>query len=118
MLEAIRGEKNKLKERLSKLEERERIVMEWLAEEQPQQELPIGTHPKLQIRPRLGSFLQDTIADGKPRTNAELAELAKTRGIVEEDVDLRKINSIMLGFMNAGYAERKDGKWISRRKSG
>ena len=122
MLEAIRAEKRALQRRLTTLEERERVVVGWLAEESPQQELPIAGHgppppPRSLIRPRLASFLRKVIDEGKPKTNQELAELAKARGIVEEDVDLRKINSIMLGFFNAGEVRREGDNWVVRRKN-
>ena len=52
--------------------------------------------------------------DGRARTNAELAEVAKLRGIVGDDVDLRSIHSTMMSLMNAGEVTRRDDKWIRK----
>lgn len=119
MLEAVRAERNKLKERLTQLEEREKTILGWMKEETPQGDLLAGVAqaaPKhYVIKPRLGSFLRSVIDDGKPRSNAELAELAKAKGVVTDDTNLRTINSVMLSFMNAGLVKRENDKWVARK---
>ena len=116
MLEVVRAEKRKIQQRLAKLEEREKTILGWMAEENPQQQSTIDEkRPRIVIKPRLENFLRDIISDGKPRSNAELAELAKAKGIVPEDVDLRSINSRLLGFMRANLVQRQNGKWIARK---
>ena len=110
MLEAVRAEKRKLQQRLAQLDEREKTILVWMEEEAPK-----GNRPRIVLKPRLPSFLRDTILDGKPRSNVELAEMAKARGIVSEDVDLRSINAVVLGFMKAGLVQRQNGKWIARK---
>ena len=104
MLEAVRAEKRKLQQRLAQLDEREKTILVWMEEEAPK-----GNRPRIVLKPRLPSFLRDTILDGKPRSNVELAEMAKARGIVSEDVDLRSINAVVLGFMKAGLVQRRRG---------
>jgi len=109
MLETLRAEKRKLQQQLAKLEEQEKTILSWSGEETP------GTNrPKLIIKPRLPTFLRETIQDGVPRDNAELAELAKSRGIVEGDIDLRSINAMMLGLMKADLVQRKHDKWVRK----
>ncbi len=109
MLEAVRAEKRKLQQKLEKLEEREKTILGWKEEETP------GTIPRrLIIRPRLPAFLREAIQDGVPRDNAELAELAKARGVIEGDVDLRSINAMMLGLMKADLVHRKSEKWVKK----
>ena len=97
MLEAVRTEKRKLQQQLAKLEERERTILGWKEEETSAH----GDRPRLIIKPRLPTFLREAIKDGVPRDNAELAELAKSRGIIEGNVDLRSINAMMLGLMKS-----------------
>ena len=109
MLEAVRAEKRKLQQQLAKLEERERTIIGWQGEENAG-----GERPKLRIRPRLPDFLRTAIQDGIPRDNAELAELAKSRGIIEGNVDLRSINAIMLGLMKGDVVQRKADKWVKK----
>ena len=46
----------------------------------------------------------------------ELGELAKAKGVVEEDVDLRVINTTMLRLMNTKIVDRQNGKWVLMRK--
>lgn len=120
MLEVVRGEKTRLKKRLQELDEREAIILKWIeAEEGPQQESPMQPGRimmRARNRPSLQDFFREVMQDGRPRTNAELAEVARLRGIVNDDVDLRTINSTMLGLMNSGEFTRRDDKWI--RKAG
>jgi hypothetical protein len=117
MLQLVRNEKARLEERLKALEEREAVILGWIAQEEgmphkpDQQELlptsPVRRHRILMRgKPSLVEFLKDVIGDGEPRSNADLAELAVNRGIVEAGVDLRSINSTMLSLLNAGIVER------------
>jgi len=121
MLEAVRAEKAKLKERLAQLDVREKTILGWMKEETPQGDLlAAAAEPKrgyLVLKPRLGSFLRSVIEDGTPRSNAELAELAKAKGVVTEDMNLRSINSVMLSFMNAGLVKREHDKWVARKQN-
>ncbi len=115
MLEAVRAEKHKLQEQFqkqfAKLEERERTILGWREEEGL-----INNRPKVILRSRtLPGFLREAIQDGTPRSNAELAELAKARGLVAGKVDLRSINAVMLGFMKAKLVQRQNERWIARK---
>jgi hypothetical protein len=119
MLEVVRGEKARLKKRMEELDERERTKLRWIEEEEgPQQELPI---PQGKVRHRsrqsLPDFVRSVMQDGKPRTNAELAEVAKLRGLLDEDADLRGIHFTMLALMNAGEFVRRDDKWLRKVKA-
>jgi predicted transcriptional regulator len=115
MLEAVRAEKNQLKERLAQLEEREKTILGWQAEEEPQQELPMDGRPKLRLKTKLSldGFLREAIKDRKPRSNEELAELGKLRGVLEGHVDLRSVHATMMSFMNAGLVKRENEKWVA-----
>lgn len=118
MLEVVRGEKARLKKRMEELDEREAIILKWIEqEEEPQQELPMPPG-RVVIRRRLKPTLQDVfrevMQDDRPRTNAELAQVARLRGIVDDDVDLRTINSTMLGLMNAGEMTRRGDTWVRK----
>jgi hypothetical protein len=119
MLEAVRGEKSRLKQRMDELNEREAVILKWIEQEEgPQQELPISGSViiRRRLKPTLQSVLREVMQDGHPRTNAELAEIAKMRGIVDDDVDLRTINTTMLSLMNAGEFIRREDKWIRKAK--
>jgi hypothetical protein len=119
MLEVVRGEKARLKKRMDELDEREKIILKWIEQEEgPQPELPIPPgRVRLRLRPSLKELLREVMQDGKPRTNAELAEVAKLRGLVDDDVDLRTINSTMLSLMNGGEPLlRREDKWILKVK--
>lgn len=122
MLEVVRGEKARLQKRMTELDEREKIILKWIEDEeghQPELPLPPG-RVRLRIRPikpSLSDFLREVMQEGKAYTNAELAELAKFRGIVDDDVDLRAINTTMLSLMNGGEPlVRRDDKWIRKVK--
>ena len=119
MLEVVRSEKVRLRKRMDELDEREKTILKWIEEEEgPQQELPIPAG-RLRIlsrrsKPTLQELFREVMQDGRSRTNAELAELAKLRGIVDDDVDLRSINSTMLGLMNGGEVVRKGDTWVRK----
>ena len=114
MLEVVRSEKARLKKRLQELDDREAIILKWIEQEEgPQPELPM----KASIQPRrpkpsLSDFLLEVMQDGRPRTNAELGEVAKLRGIVDETANLRGIHSTMLSLANTGAFTRREDKWI------
>lgn len=120
MLEVVRGEKARLKQRMDELDEREAIILKWIeAEEGPQPELPMPLsriRQRFRNKPTLGEFFREVMQDGRPRTNAELGEVAKLRGLVGDDVDLRTIHSTMMSLMNAGDVTRRDDKWIRKVK--
>ena len=123
MLEVVRGEKARLKKRMDELNQREEIILKWIeAEEGPQPELPMPPGRMTAIQPRrskptLQELFRDVMQDGRPRTNAELAEVAKLRGIVGDDMDLRSIHSTMMSLMNSGEFVRRDDKWIRKLKA-
>lgn len=122
MLEVVRGEKSRLKKRMDELDEREKIILKWIEQEEgPQQELPITVGDtvrvddvvRVRLRPTLKDCLREVMQDGRPRTNAELGEVAIMRGIIEpKELDLRSINSTMLSLKNAGEFTRRDDKWV------
>jgi hypothetical protein len=119
MLEVVRSEKARLKKRMQELDEREAIILKWIEQEEgPQQrELPMTgakplIHPRRLTRPSLSDFLLEVMSDGRPRSNAELGEVAKLRGILDEDANLRSIHSTMLSLANSGAFVRRDEKWI------
>ncbi len=123
-LEAIRGEKSRLQKRLSDLDSRERVILGWIEEEEgPQQVFPFtpvkDVTPPGAFRPLARPSLQDTfrdvLQDGIPRSNVELAELAKMRGLIAEPIDLRSIHSTMMSLLNGGSVIRQDGKWTVKK---
>jgi len=121
MLEVVRGEKSRLKQRMDELEERERTILKWIEQEEgPQPELPIPGRPLIQPRrpkPTLQELFREVMREGRAISNADLAEIAKMRGLIEGEVDLRSIHSTMMSLMNAGEVVRSpDNKWI--RKAG
>jgi hypothetical protein len=52
--------------------------------------------------------------DGRPRSNEDLGELAKMRGIVDGNVDLRSVNATMMSLQKTGAVMRRDDKWVRR----
>src|SRR6266849_5264267 len=112
MLDALHIKKADLREnyerQIQKLEQQEKTVLEWQKAEGGPPEYAQVIPPR---KPKLSEFLRQIVKDGNPRTNAELAELAKAKGILNGKVDLRVINSIMLGFMKAKLVERKNERW-------
>jgi hypothetical protein len=120
ILEAVRGEKARLQKRIDELNEREATILKWIEQEEgPQPELPMQLsriRQRYRNKPTLSEFFREVMQEGKAITNAELAELAKMRGLLDGDVDLRSINSTMLGLMNAGEVIRRDDKWIRKVK--
>jgi hypothetical protein len=120
MLEVVRGEKARLKKRLDELDEREKIILKWIDEEEgPQPQLPLPGRVLIprRAKPSLGDFLLEVMQDGQPRTNAELGEVARLRGILDEDANLRSIHSTMLSLANSGEFVRRDDKWIRKVKA-
>ncbi|HEX9450426.1 MAG TPA: hypothetical protein VF934_03335 [Burkholderiales bacterium] len=119
MLEALRNEKSRLSERLKELEDREAVILKWIeAEEGPQQQLPLssGRVPlvRRRIKPTMTEVFREVMQDGRPRTNEELGELVRMRGIVDGNVDLRSVNATMMSLMKTGEFLRRDHKWIRR----
>ena len=118
MLEVVRSEKARLKRRMQELDDREAVILKWIEQEEgPQQrELPISGGkpiiPPRRSKPSLSEFLMEVMQDGRPRTNAELGEVAKMRGILDEDANLRSIHSTMLSLANTGAFTRREEKWI------
>lgn len=118
MLEVVRGEMARLKKRMEELASREATILKWIeAEEGPQpeagqRELPVI--PPRRQKPSLQDFLREVMQDGRARTNAELGEVAKLRGIVPENIDLRSIHSTMMSLMNSNEVVRRDDKWIRK----
>src|SRR5256885_555828 len=100
ILEAVRGEKARLQKRIDELNEREATILKWIEQEEgPQPELPMQLsriRQRYRNKPTLSEFFREVMQEGKAITNAELAELAKMRGLLDGDVDLRSINSTML----------------------
>ena len=121
MLEVVRGEKARLRKRMQELDDREAIILKWIEQEEgpQQQELPMsaGAIPTRRSKPSLSDFLVEVMQDGRPRTSAELGEVAKLRGILEEDASLRVIHATMLSLMNSGAFTRRDDKWIRKTKA-
>ena len=120
MLGMINAEIQLAEERLRKLKERRSVIAQWVAEENPQTELPINTKPRIRIEPRpkrLEDFLREIISDSKARTNAELAQAAQNKGWKPEGdkVDLRSINATMLGYQKLGAVHREADKWVPRK---
>ncbi len=120
MLEFVRGEKARLKKRMDELDEREMIILKWIEQEEGpfQHELPATSLGALiqprRAKPTLQELFREVMQDGRPRTNAELGEVAKLRGIVGENLDLRTVHSTMMSLMNAGEVTRRDDKWIRK----
>lgn len=120
MLEVVRGEKARLKQRMDELDEREKTILKWIeAEEGPQPELPMSAGrpliPTRVAKPKLQEFFRDVMREGRALTNADLADMAKMRGLVPEDVDLRSIHSTMMSLMNAGLVVRNpENKWVRK----
>src|SRR5882672_10632429 len=85
MLEVVRGEKSRLKQRMDELAEREAVILKWIEQEEGpfQHELPATSPrtltPSRRAKPTLQDLFRDVMQDGKPRTNAELGEIAKLR---------------------------------------
>ena len=118
ILEALRGEKARLKKRMTELDEREAIILKWIeAEEGPQPDLPMtggGVIPTRRSKPTLQELFREVMKDGRPRTNSELGEIAVMRGIVGENIDLRTVQATMMSLMNAGEVTRRDDKWVRK----
>jgi hypothetical protein len=120
MLEFVRGEKSRLKQRMDELDEREAIILKWIEQEEGpfQHELPATSLrtliPPRRAKPTLQELFREVMQDGKPRTNADLGEIAKLRGIIGDEIDLRTVHSTMMSLMNAGEVTRRDDKWIRK----
>jgi hypothetical protein len=103
--------------RVKKLEQRADMFAEMLAELRPaatkaQVQLPIaGTEA-----PNIRSFLNDVLADGKPRPLRELVNLATQRGLLAASASPgRSVHAVMLGLMQNGVVRRQDnGAWVAK----
>ena len=85
MIDAVRAEQEKVRDRLMTLEQREATLRSWLTEEEPKQvELMIKSNGSTKSVSPLSAFLRETIADGKPHSTEDLAALAKARGLIDE----------------------------------
>ena len=116
MIDAVRTEQAKLRERLVTLEQREATLRSWLTEEEPKQvELMIKSRiPTKSVSP-LSAFLRETIADGKPYSTGDLATLAKARGLIDENKSPRRsVNFAMQSLRNAGVVKMLQTKWVAK----
>jgi len=121
ILEAVRGEKARIKKRLEALDEREATILKWIEQEEGpvQEELPsMPNRPVIaprQPKPTLQELFREVMQDGKPHTNAELSEIAKMRGLLAQDADLRGVHSVMMSIMNMGEVYRRGDAWVLRK---
>lgn len=120
MLEVVRGEKARLQKRMDELAEREAVILKWIEQEEGpfQHELPATSISALiqprRMKPTLQEVFREVMLDDRPRTNAELGEIARLRGILGADEDLRSVHSTMMSLMNAGEFVRRGDTWIRK----
>jgi glutathione S-transferase len=104
-----------LASRLELLEEREKTLQEWLAEEQPSQP-DLAMAGGVNGGTPLGTFLRGILADGKPHVLKELATMAKDRGLLKDGaMPGRAVHFALVGLSQHDHAERrKDGTWVKK----
>lgn len=108
----VRDEIASLRKRLSTLEERDKTLGAWEAEEQPKQ-LRINGSGASGGSP-LSVFLRDALSDGKPHHLSELKALVSTKeGLVRPGTEPgRVIHFALLGMQQHGRVNRRrDGTW-------
>lgn len=115
MLDALRGEKEQIAFRLAVLDAREATLLEWLAEEAPPQPDLLAGNGTNGGTP-LSTFLRGILADGRPHSLRELADMTKAKGglIRGDAMPGRVVHFALLGLSQHGYAKRKDGMWVGR----
>jgi hypothetical protein len=116
MLDAVNSERDALEARLEVLREREKTLKAWQKEEAQQGHTAdlLGAADSNGGSTPLGSFLRGLMADGRPRTSAEIGELAAKRGLIEgEAAPGRVVHYALMGLSQHGVVERdkEAGTW-------
>lgn len=112
MLQSVQDEREALKLREEKLNEREVTLLAWLKEEAGHS----GMQANLSINgfSALGAFVAAALTPGKRFTAAQLGELARGRGLIADDVTHpgRAVHGALLGLQNQGHVKKNDdGTW-------
>jgi len=114
-LEAIADEKRAAQNRLANLDKAETMLQVLLEEEQlrwkSQQPRLVGletvARPKTNGRTPLGRFIREIMSDGREWQTAELAKLAKNRGLIAEGKSpLRVLHFSLVGMKQNGLVEK------------